>query len=78
MTIIIETSGIQEVEQLLKVLKSLDIKNISIKDLPVKRQPIITKGNKKLNPKELFGIWQAKPRTIEQIRSISWKRNWDI
>jgi hypothetical protein len=78
MTITIETSGIQEVEQLLTVLKSLNIKSISIKEKPVKREPTISKGDKKLNPRELFGIWQGSPRTPEQVRSTAWKRNWDI
>lgn len=78
MTVTIETSGIQEIEQLLKVLKSLDIKNISIKEIPPKRQPVITKGDKKLDPKELFGIWQSSPRTLEQVRSAAWERNWNI
>lgn len=41
MTITIETSGIQEVEQLLTVVKSLNIKSISIKEASVKRQPVI-------------------------------------
>ena len=78
MTITIETSGIQEIEQLLQVLKSLNIKNITIKEVPSKRQPVITKGDKKLDPRELFGIWQGNPRTLEQVRSESWKRDWNI
>ncbi len=78
MTITIETSGMQEVEQLLKVLKSLNIKNISIKEASAKRQPVIAQGDKKLDPRELFGIWQGNPRTLEQVRSTAWKRNWDI
>lgn len=78
MTITIETSGIQEIEQLLQVLKSLNIKNINIKEASPKRQPVITKGDKKLDPRELFGIWQGNPRTLEQVRSTAWKRNWNI
>jgi hypothetical protein len=78
MTITIETSGIQEIEQLLQVLKSLDIKNISIKEASPKQQPLITKGDKKLDPRDLFGIWQGNPRTIEQVRSTAWNRNWNI
>ena len=78
MTITIETSGIQEIEQLLQVLKSLNIKNINIKETPPKRQPVITKGDKKLDPKDLFGIWQDNPRTLEQVRSKAWKRDWNI
>ena len=78
MTITIETSGIQEVEQLLQVLKSLNIKNINIKEVSQKRQPVITKGDKRLDPRELFGIWQGNPRTLEQVRTTAWKRNWNI
>lgn len=78
MTITIETSGIQEIEQLLQLLKSLNIKNVNIKDVSQKRQPVITKGDKKLNPRDLFGIWQDNPRTLEHVRSVAWKRNWNI
>jgi hypothetical protein len=34
----------------------------------------ITKGNKKLDPKALFGIWAAQPRDIETIRKAGWQR----
>lgn len=78
MTITIETSGIQEVEQLLKVLKSLNIKTIKVQPSLVALRPTITKGDKKLDPRQLFGIWKDNPRTIEQIRSTAWKRNWNI
>jgi hypothetical protein len=78
MTITIETSSIQEIEQLLKLLNSLNIKNINIKEASPKRQPVITKGDKKLDPRALFGIWQGNPRTLEQVRSEAWKRNWNI
>ena len=71
MIITIETSDIHEVEQLLKALKLLNIKSIKIKESPATPKPIITRGNKKLDPKALFGIWQNKPRTIEQIRSTA-------
>lgn len=78
MIVTIETSGIQEIEQLLQLFKSLDIKNINIIEVPSKRQPVITKGDKKLDPRELFGIWQGNPRTLEQVRAEAWKRNWNI
>ncbi|MFM9948813.1 MAG: hypothetical protein ACKV1O_12810 [Saprospiraceae bacterium] len=78
MTITIETSGIQETEQLLVVLKRLNISNVKIQPLVASPPPTITKGNKKLDPTQLFGIWKDHPKTIEQIRSSAWKRNWDI
>jgi hypothetical protein len=61
MTITIETSGIQEVEQLLVLLKTLDIKNIKIQSSPSIPQASITRGNKTIDPKQLFGIWKDKP-----------------
>ena len=78
MTITIETSSIKEIEQLLQVLKSLNIKNISVQSSPIVLRPTISKGDKKLDPKQLFGIWKDNPRTIEHIRSTAWKRNWNI
>ncbi|MCC7244952.1 MAG: hypothetical protein IT269_04705 [Saprospiraceae bacterium] len=78
MTVTIETTGIQEVEQLLQVLKALNIKNVSIKEGPTHRRPVIIKGDKKIDPRGLWGIWQGNPRTLEQIRSTAWARNWDI
>lgn len=78
MTVTIETSGIQEIEQLLQVLKSLNIKTIKVQPSPVLLTPSITRGDKRLDPKELFGIWKDNPRAIEQIRSTGWKRNWNI
>ncbi len=69
MTVTIETSGIQEVEQLLVLLKTLDIKNIKIQSSPSTPQASITRGDKNIDPKQLFGIWKDNPRTIEQIRS---------
>ena len=36
----------------------------------------ITKGNKKLDPTALFGIWKNKPRNLQDIRQQDWKRNW--
>ncbi len=38
----------------------------------------ITKGDKNLNPTALFGIWEDKPRNLQDIRQQDWKRNWDL
>jgi hypothetical protein len=78
MTVTIEASGIQEIEQLLQVLKSLNIKTIKLQSSPIPPRPSITRGDKTLDPKQLFGIWKDNPRTIEQIRSTAWKRDWNI
>ncbi len=44
------------------------LNQISDNQLPIK------KGDKKLNPKALFGIWENKPRNIKDIRNQDWKR----
>lgn len=33
----------------------------------------LTKGDKSLNPTELFGIWKNNPRSIKIIRQQAWK-----
>jgi len=48
------------------------INQIATKDLP------ITKGDKKINPTALFGIWEKKPRNLQDLRQQDWKRNWDL
>lgn len=75
MTVTIETSGTDELEQLLEMLKTLNVNVVSIKPAPAKQLPIITRGDKKINPKDLFGIWKSKPRSLELIRTAAWKRN---
>lgn len=76
MTITIEISHVQEVEQLLQMLKSLDIEQVNITETLQKPQPVITKGDKKVDPRGLFGIWKDNPRTLEHLRAAAWKRNW--
>lgn len=75
MIITIETTGSDELEQLLKVFKALNIKNFNVEMSPNEKSPVISKGDKTIDPKALFGIWERKPRTIETIRSAAWKRN---
>jgi hypothetical protein len=78
MTITIQTSDLQEAEKLLLLLKSLNISSINIEKTSVTPPPTIAKGDKKINPRALFGIWKSNPRTLEEVRSVTWKRNWNI
>ena len=76
MKLTIEISNTQENEKLFELFNTLHHENDNIisNNNPL---PNINKGNKKINPKELFGIWRDNPKTIEEIREKSWKRNWD-
>ena len=77
MRITIEAVDIQEVEKILFLLKSLDIKNIEVIPGPSGQAPSITRGDKKIDPRALFGIWKDNPRSLETIRTENWKRNWN-
>jgi hypothetical protein len=65
MRITIEIDSKNEIEKLSALFKTLrSVKVISTEDTSV---PII-KGDKKIDPKGLFGIWSDKPRSLENIR----------
>lgn len=64
MKITIETTNIGELEQLIAAIKSLNLEQIKIIDSSTHSHPIISKGDKSLNPKELFGIWKDNPKTL--------------
>ena len=78
MTVTIETLDFQETEQLLLLLKSLNINNVRVNSSEKEIKSSITRGDKTINPQALFGIWKNKPRTIEDIRSTAWKRTNDM
>jgi hypothetical protein len=40
-----------------------------------KHQPEITKGDKNINPADLFGLWSEQPRNITDIRKQAWQRS---
>ena len=74
MKVTLEISDLNEIEKLLDTLKKFKVRDVNVTS-GKHSQAFITKGNKKINPKDLFGIWKKKPRTIEQIREKAWKRN---
>jgi hypothetical protein len=38
-------------------------------------KPVITKGDKSIDPAGLFGIWAGSPRNLQEIRQKAWERN---
>ena len=79
MRLTIELSNRSELKKVIQLLQSLQIKEIKV--LPTKDTvllPTITKGDKSINPKALFGIWKDTPRNLTEIRSKSWDRNWKL
>ncbi|OFX20691.1 MAG: hypothetical protein A2033_00960 [Bacteroidetes bacterium GWA2_31_9] len=76
MKLIIETTNFNEFEKILYFFKTIEIGSVKVISEHIIPTPKIHKGNKKINPKELFGIWKDNPKSLEQIRENSWKRNW--
>jgi hypothetical protein len=69
MKITIETDSLAEATQILDILKSLDLQG----DVKVSRQLPLQKGDKSLQPGELFGLWAKKPRNMEDLRKNAWR-----
>ncbi|MCB9052208.1 MAG: hypothetical protein H6556_22465 [Lewinellaceae bacterium] len=77
MRITIETTSIQEIEVLLKLLRELNLQGVRIIEQPdAPAGSPVSRGDKSIDPGELFGIWKDNPRDIDEIRTRSWARNW--
>ncbi len=74
MKVTVEISNENEMEKLFAFFKTIHLDNIEVVTEHNAEQPSIQKGDKKINPKELFGIWQNKPRDIDELRTGAWKR----
>ncbi|RDC57254.1 hypothetical protein DU508_08750 [Pedobacter chinensis] len=74
MKVTLEISDFDEMEKLLSLFQIMKLDNIKIISLQNNSELNISKGNKELNPKELFGIWKDAPKSIEEIRIKSWDR----
>ncbi|MET3127899.1 hypothetical protein ABID42_003018 [Arcicella rosea] len=77
MNVTFEVNSQAELEKLFLLFKSFQFVNVKVVSSELKGNTLITKGNKSLNPKDLFGIWKSNPRSLEEIRSEGWKRNWE-
>jgi hypothetical protein len=67
MKVTIEIDNKSEMEKLSVLFKTLEIITIPVSNSR------ITKGDKTINPKALFGIWSKKPRSLNTIRTGSWR-----
>jgi hypothetical protein len=74
MRVTLEISDFDEMKKLLSLFQSMKLENIEIISPQNNAKPNIRKGNKSINPKELFGIWKKTPKNIEDIRAKSWDR----
>ncbi|HEY8782689.1 MAG TPA: hypothetical protein VIM16_13785 [Mucilaginibacter sp.] len=73
MKITIEIDSKSEMEKLSALFKTFKINKVKVVAADDAAVPVI-KGDKKIDPKGLFGIWADKPRSIERIRKDAWER----
>lgn len=73
MRITIEIDSKTEMEKLSALFKTFKINTVKVVPPDDKTIPVI-KGDKKIDPKGLFGIWANNPRSIENIRKQAWQR----
>lgn len=74
MRVTLEIADFDEMEKLLSLFQTMKLENIKIISPKNEIKSNILKGNKTINPKELFGIWKDTPRNIEEIRTKAWDR----
>jgi len=73
MRITIEIDSKSELEKLSALFKTFKINAVNVITADDIAIPV-TKGDKKINPNDLFGIWANKPRSLENIRKDAWQR----
>lgn len=75
MRVTIEIDHKSELDKLKALFDTLKINMVSVVSESEKGTSIpIIKGNKRLDPKALFGIWSGQPKSLAQIRKDAWER----
>jgi hypothetical protein len=86
MKLTIEVSSQSELEKMLLFFQTLKLDSVRIISDKITPKPKknpkkvmkLTKGDKSLDPTELFGIWENNPRSVEAIRQQAWQRNTNL
>lgn len=82
MKLTIEVSSQTELEKIIVFFQTLKLDSIRVINDTLTPKPKknskkamkITKGDKSLDPSDLFGMWQDNPQSIEVIRQKAWQR----
>ena len=82
MKVTIEVSSQSELEKIILFFQTLKLDSIRVINDTLMPKPKksnkkamkITKGDKSLDPSDLFGMWHDNPNTIETIRQQAWVR----
>ena len=73
MRITIEIDSNSEMEKLSALLKTFNINTVNVTSAGEVALTVL-KGDKKIDPKSLFGIWEDQPQSIDDIRKTAWQR----
>jgi hypothetical protein len=73
MRITIEIDSKSEMEKLSALLKTFNINAVNVTSADQTAMTLI-KGDKKIDPKSLFGIWEDHPQNVDDIRKTAWQR----
>ncbi|KRT16647.1 hypothetical protein ASU31_07475 [Pedobacter ginsenosidimutans] len=74
MRVTLEIADFDEMKKLLSLFQTMKLESIKIISPKNEVKPNILKGDKTINPKDLFGIWKDAPKNIEDIRTKAWDR----
>ena len=82
MKVTVEVSSQSELEKIVQFFQTLNLDSIRIMTDSLMPKPKknkkkgmkITKGDKSIDPSDLFGMWKDNPRSIETIRKKAWQR----
>ncbi|MCY7349883.1 MAG: hypothetical protein LH606_04345 [Cytophagaceae bacterium] len=76
MKVILEIEKPDEVEKLMRWLhKNRLLSQVKVETAVSDDSAAIVRGDKRIDPQALFGIWKDNPRTLEEIRKAAWDRN---
>jgi hypothetical protein len=64
MNVTFEVNSQAELDKLFLLFKSLKFENVKVVSTETKTNTLITKGDKSLNPRDLFGIWESDKRSL--------------
>ena len=74
MKITIEIDERSELEKLTAFFKAFNIDKVSMVKTDAETKNTITKGDKSIDPKALFGIWEKEPKNLDDIRKAGWQK----
>ena len=79
-TINVTVNTTTELAEVVKLFKELNLGTTKLQVVKVsdKQYSALIKGDKRIDPNSMKGMWAKSPRTIQEIRAKDWDRNFSI